>query len=82
MKEAPNQKIQLDHLSDWQQRFSGVREETNAQGLAQHQIPIIVQLTRSAVRIQIKQYPVTLETKGEIAVFIAWLGETGIVVFC
>lgn len=36
-------------------------EETNPPGLAQHQAPIIVQLTSSATSVQIKQYPMTLK---------------------
>lgn len=48
-------------------------------GLIQHQVPKIVQLTSSATP-DYKQYPMTLETKREIAVHVAWLGETGILV--
>lgn len=42
-------------------------------GLAQHQAPMIAQLTSLAIPVMIKQYPVTLETKGDIEVHIAWL---------
>ena len=67
----PDQKIQLGYRSDLQQRFLGVWAEKQLLGTGQHQVPIIIQLTSSATSIQIKQYPTTLKTKREIAVYIA-----------
>jgi hypothetical protein len=54
---GPSQKIQLDNLSDLQQRFQGAWAEIEPPGLAQHQVPRIVQLTISGAPIQMKQYP-------------------------
>lgn len=56
-------------------KIARVWEETNPLGLAKHQASIIVGLTSSASSVQIKLYPMILETKGDIAVHIAWLED-------
>jgi hypothetical protein len=65
------QEIQLDYLSDEQRRFLGGWGRKLLPQDCLTQVPIIIKLASSAALLQIKQYLVTLETKGEPAVLIA-----------
>jgi hypothetical protein len=55
-------------------------EETKQPSKTGPVVQLVVQLTSSAISFQIKQYPMTLETEGEIVVPITWIKETGILV--
>jgi hypothetical protein len=73
---------ETSYLSELRKRIAHVWAESNPPGLTHHHVPKVVQFILQAMPIQVKQSPINMEAKTDIAIYIKKLKKVEILVPC